>query len=141
MLKKFMMVPLLLALTACSNGSNDGQATASAAGSSGTSMGEELKCKKGPFNNKHELADFLVSKVYGKSQQNALDIAGRPESVSDGASSRGSYQLWHYHGFCSQPDEITGKNITLGFVLKINQDGMVDVEDAPLSDISSMDVL
>jgi len=135
MLKKFMIVPLLLVLTACGNGSNDGKTTGSdsATGTSGTSVGQATKCKKGPFNNKHELADLLVAKVYGKSQQNALDVLGRPLSVSDGDS----YQLWHYHEFCSQPDAITGKEVYLGFMLTINSEGMVEANNAPLEDISA----
>ncbi|MDC7706783.1 hypothetical protein [Vogesella indigofera] len=137
-MKKLLMLASLLLLAACGNNSGNEDAAAAAeqaVAAQVMAMAEKPKCTQGPFKNKHELAKFLTEQVYGKPKQVALDVLGRPESVSDLSNGK---QMWHYgHNYCSEPDEITGKELVMGFNIVTESDGMVEVNRDPLTDIDT----
>lgn len=133
-MKKLLILAPLLLLTACGNNSgNEDAAAVQAAAAQAMVTAEKPKCTQGPFKNKHELAKLLTEQVYGKPKQVALDVLGRPGGVSDLSNGK---QLWHYSdNYCSEPDEITGKNAHLSFTIVIASDGTVVVERDPLTEI------
>lgn len=131
-MKKLLMLAPLLLLTACGNNSGNEDAAAVQAATA------QAKCTQGPFKNKHELAKLLTEQVYGKPKQVALDVFGRPLSVSDKS---GGAQSWQYVNYCSEPDEITGKEIIITFFINALPDGTVEVEREPLTSIYTSNVL
>lgn len=135
-MKKLLMLAPLLLLTACGNNSGSEDAAAvQAAAAQAMVTAEKPKCTQGPFKNKHELAKFLTEQVYGKPKQVALDVLGKPGDVGDLSDGK---QMWHYSAsYCSEPDEITGKEIVMGFNIVTESDGTVRVERDPLTHINT----
>lgn len=137
-MKKLLMLTPLLLVAACGNKSGNDQLAAEQAmveAQKSMFVTEKPKCTQGPFKNKHELAKFLTEQVYGKPKQVALDVLGKPGNVGDLSDGK---QMWHYSAsYCSEPDEITGKEIVMSFNIVTESDGTVQVERDPLADIDT----
>lgn len=135
--KIFRVIPLVL-LAACNNNvtSSDIPSQEVASTQQEATAAKHPSCVKGPFKNKEELIQLLVSRVYGKSQDVALQVLGRPDSVRDFGD---GLQNWHYSPpsfYCSTPDEITGKpTVIKDYVITVNNK-FVQVAAQPLTAIT-----